>query len=154
MESISVLTNSGSQAVLVVEMLWMQLLVVELSSSTERVLRLFQSWCKISLSRSYAAYSACSFWEYHLCNDYNLEKCMVASTSWQKASCWYLYLLTQTSWYWLPSGPLGPFLILWKMLQCPQISSHEPVKLPMNSQTLSWLWCKLSNTKWCDCYAL
>lgn len=34
---------------------------------------------------------------------------MVASTSWQKASCWYLYLLTQTSWYWLPSGPLGPF---------------------------------------------
>lgn len=39
MESISVLTNSGSQAVLVVEMLWMQLLVVELSSSTERVLK-------------------------------------------------------------------------------------------------------------------
>lgn len=39
MENISVLTNSGSQAVLVVEMLWMQLLVVELSSSTERVLK-------------------------------------------------------------------------------------------------------------------
>lgn len=70
---------------------------------------LFQSWCKISLSRSYAAYPACSFWEYHQCNDHNLEKCMVASTSWQKASCWYLYRLTQTSWYWLLSGPLGPF---------------------------------------------
>lgn len=76
------LTNSGSQAVLVVEMLWMQLLVVELSSSTRGSKDSFRVDVRF-LSQGAMHVQPVASQEYHLCNDYNLEKCMVASTSWQ-----------------------------------------------------------------------